>query len=176
MFSWQIKTAVGKFTAGAISGLPHQFEESITGNGAALPGSIPDDTIISYSSTPPRQHAAPEVMKCGCLNESKHQNKGPARWNDICAPKCSGNQWKSSLRSTESAVPQPRWQSHVQAFCTSRSRSCFEAEYLISTKQSGKEMRGNWFHLRQLTLSGCQSPASQSITPTSPDCFLSVFV
>lgn len=37
-------------------------------------------------------------------------------------------------------------------------------------------MRGNWSHLRQLTLSGCQSPATKPITPTSPECFLSVFV
>lgn len=41
-------------------------------------------------------------------------------------------------------------------FQTGKNWNCFETEYLISTKQRGKEMRGNWFHLHQLTLSGCR--------------------
>lgn len=46
-------TALVKFTAGAISGLLHQFEESIPGKWSRLgPGSISDDTIISYFLTP----------------------------------------------------------------------------------------------------------------------------
>lgn len=76
MFFWQIKTQHWRNSPGAISGLPHQFEESIPGNGAGTLGSIPDDTIISYSLTSSQQLAAREVMKCGCLNENKHQNKG----------------------------------------------------------------------------------------------------
>lgn len=52
-------TAPVKFTAGAISGLLHQFEESIPGKWSRLGlGSISDDTIISYFLTPSRQHAA----------------------------------------------------------------------------------------------------------------------
>lgn len=77
MFSWQIKTQRRRnspqeqFQASRTS-----LQESIPGRGAGTLGSIPDDTIISYSLTPSQKHAALEVMKCRCLNENKHQNKG----------------------------------------------------------------------------------------------------
>lgn len=166
-------TAVEKFPEGAIPGLPHQSEESIAGTGAGLPGSIPDDTIISFSSTPPQQHAAPEVMKCGCLNENKHENEGPACWNDIHAPKCNSNKCKSSLQRTQSADPQPRIQTFLHISVQSELLWNGISHFNKTTRQRNE---------RKLVSSGPVNPVWVSISglamnhTQSPDCFLSVFV
>lgn len=156
-------TTLEKFTAGAISGLLHQVGESIPGKGAGTLGSIPDDTIISYSSTPSQQHTALEVMKCGCLNENKHQNKGRLVERTIMLRNVAGisENHPSRGRSLQicSRVGSHRFRlsAHLSAV---GAVAVLKLNISLQQNKESKEMRGNWFHLHQLTLSGCQSLAT----------------
>lgn len=100
MFSWQIKTLRPvKFTARTNFRPPAPVWGINTRQWSRLgPGSISDDTIISYfltrglSSAPRRGR-----MSCGRLNENKRENKGLGRRNDIYVQKCNKSNWESSL-------------------------------------------------------------------------------
>lgn len=146
MFSWQIKT-LRRWNSlrGPISGLLHQLEESIRGNGAGWGARdrylMIQSYLTSWHSLSSTHHHTPGTTSRGPFNGNKQENKGLMAVDDICVQKCSKSKWEMISRGILTG----------RSAVVDLDSLCFFAR-----KQRDKGKSRNWLHLHHLTPSECQ--------------------